>query len=58
MAVAGLEAQGKVFVPEETSQEGVYSAVNVMAAATTGNVVGPLVAAVTFVCFQVLPNRV
>ena len=49
MAVAGVETVDGGFTPEEASREGIKRVTEVVAAATTGNYVGPLIAAVTFV---------
>ena len=49
MAVAGVETSDGGFTPEEASREGIKRVTEVVAAATTGNYVGPLIAAVTFV---------
>ena len=49
MAVAGVEIADGGFTPEEASREGIKRATEVAAAATRGNYVGPLIAAVTFV---------
>ncbi|GLB36820.1 putative oxidation-reduction process [Lyophyllum shimeji] len=51
MAVAGLEAhsKGSKFVPPKATKTGIQRAVDVSVAATRGNYVGPLVAAITFI---------
>ncbi|KAG5649491.1 hypothetical protein H0H81_003486 [Sphagnurus paluster] len=51
LAVAGLEASanGSKFTPSQATTKGIQNAVDVSAAATRGNYVGPLVAAVTFI---------
>ncbi|KIJ97968.1 hypothetical protein K443DRAFT_681113 [Laccaria amethystina LaAM-08-1] len=49
MAVAGVETKDGGFTPEEASREGIKRVTEVAAAATTGNYVGPLIAAVTFI---------
>jgi hypothetical protein len=48
LAIAGVEAEKKTEL-EMTTREGIQNTVEVAAAATRGNYVGPLVAAVTFV---------
>lgn len=49
MVVAGVKAEGKTFDPPQASVVGIQHTVDVAAAAITGNYVGPLVAAITFV---------
>lgn len=49
MAVAGLEGQGGTLVPCEASRDGIQRAVDVTAAATRGNYVGPLISAIALV---------
>lgn len=49
MAVAGVEAHGSTFTPAKADKAGIQKAVDVTAAATRGNYVGPLVSAITFV---------
>ncbi|KAF8055616.1 hypothetical protein FPV67DRAFT_1596678 [Lyophyllum atratum] len=51
MAVAGVEShsKGSKFVPAKATRVGIHQAVDVAAAATRGNYVGPLVAAITFI---------
>jgi len=49
MMVAGVKAEGKAFNPPQASVAGIQHAVDVAAAATTGNYAGPLVAAITFI---------
>ncbi|KAF5376862.1 hypothetical protein D9615_007287 [Tricholomella constricta] len=51
MAIAGLEAHsnGSKFTPSKASKEGIQKAVDITAAATRGNYVGPLIAAITFI---------
>ncbi|KAF9463107.1 hypothetical protein BDZ94DRAFT_1218598 [Collybia nuda] len=49
MAVAGVEVKGTTFTPAQSTKEGIKAAVAVTAAATRGNYVGPLVAAITFI---------
>jgi hypothetical protein len=48
LAIAGVDAENKTNL-EMTTREGIQKTVDVAAAATHGNYVGPLVAAVTFV---------
>ncbi|KAG6816571.1 hypothetical protein H0H87_004931 [Tephrocybe sp. NHM501043] len=51
MTVAGVEAYagGTSFTPSQASVEGIQRAVDVSIAATRGNYIGPLVAAITFI---------
>jgi hypothetical protein len=49
MSVAGVEVHGKEFTPTQPTKDGIKKAVEITAAATRGNYVGPLVAAITFV---------
>lgn len=49
MSIAGVEVHGTTFTPPQPTKEGIKTAVTVTAAATRGNYVGPLVAAITFV---------
>lgn len=49
MAVAGVNARGSQFIPTKATKAGIQKAVDITAAATRGNYVGPLVAAITFV---------
>ena len=52
MSVAGVETSDGGFTPEEATCEGIKRVTEVAAAATTGNYVGPLIAAVTFVSYH------
>lgn len=53
MAVAGVEADGSTkFTPAQATKDGIQEAVDITNAATRGNYVGPLVAAITFVRFH------
>ena len=56
LAIAGLEVEKNVEL-QMTTREGIQNTVDVAAAATRGNYVGPLVAAVTFVSTTVSPFR-
>jgi len=50
LSIAGLEEEKKSAVPRaQAAADGIQRIVDVAAAATKGNYVGPLVAAVTFV---------
>ncbi|KAG6887147.1 hypothetical protein C0995_001030 [Termitomyces sp. Mi166 len=51
MAVAGVEADpgGTSFTPSQTSTEGIKRTVEISAAATRGNYIGPLISVVTFI---------
>ncbi|KII86262.1 hypothetical protein PLICRDRAFT_177834 [Plicaturopsis crispa FD-325 SS-3] len=49
MAVAGVLTDGRTFMPSEASSSGIQKTVDVALAATTGNYIGPLVSAVTFI---------
>ncbi|EDR04783.1 uncharacterized protein LACBIDRAFT_303996 [Laccaria bicolor S238N-H82] len=49
MAVAGVETANGGFTPEEATREGIKRVTEVATAAITGNYVGPLIAAVTFI---------
>jgi len=49
MAVAGVEVHGSGFKPAQASRAGIQEAVDVGLAATRGNYIGPLVAAITFI---------
>ncbi|KAG5640680.1 hypothetical protein DXG03_007544 [Asterophora parasitica] len=51
MAVAGVESHsgGASFTPPQASAESIQKAVDISAAATRGNYVGPLVSAITFI---------
>jgi len=54
LAIAGVETERNTEL-EMTTTEGIQNTVEVAAAATRGNYVGPLVAAVTFVSPTVSP---
>jgi len=56
LAIAGIKTERKTEL-EMTTREGIQNTVEVAAAATRGNYVGPLVAAVTFVSNPVSPSR-
>lgn len=49
MAVAGVTTDGFKFTPPQASKAGIENAVHTTAAATRGNYIGPLVAALTFI---------
>lgn len=58
MAVAGIKVEGTTFTPPQAPAVGIQRAVDVAAAATAGNYVGPLVAAVTFVSISSIHNAI